>query len=143
MTKYWEQPLETLTHEQWESLCDGCGRCCLQKLQDEDTDEVVFTQISCEFLNTDTCRCTVYPDRATKKPNCSVIDRNQADHFTWLPDTCAYRLRHEGKPLPTWHPLLGGTLDDRLAAGIPVYEWCIPEHVIPEQDWADYILESE
>ncbi len=139
---FWERPLQSLTEQQWEALCDGCARCCLQKLEEEDTGEIVFTQISCEFLNTDTCRCKVYPDRAEKKPQCVVIDRNNLAHHYWLPKTCAYRLRHEDKPLPDWHPLLGGTKADMVAANISVSSWCIPEQTVCEDDWVDYILDE-
>ncbi len=140
---FWQQDLDQLTDQEWEALCDGCGRCCLQKLQDEDSEEVVFTSIACEFLDTTSCRCKVYPQRAEHKTNCFVIDRHNKAHFSWLPKTCAYRLRHEGKPLYDWHPLLAGNTQEIQAAGISVGQWCRSEHEVPEAQWVEYIVDEQ
>jgi len=103
-----DKPLSELTESQWESLCDGCGKCCMAKLQDEDTDEVYYTNVACELFNADTCRCTDYANRASRVPDCITLSIKRPHEFAWLPLTCAYRLRFESKPLPTWHPLLTG-----------------------------------
>ena len=139
---FWEKPLEELDRQQWEALCDGCGRCCLQKLQDDESEEIVFTSVSCEYLNTETCRCMVYPDRVQKKANCSVIDRDNPEHFDWLPVSCAYRLRHQNQPLPSWHPLLVGSDKEMRRLGIKVSQWCVSELNLLEDEWVNHILDD-
>ncbi len=131
MTRFWEsKALEELSREEWESLCDGCGRCCLHKLQDEDTDEVFYTNVACRLLDTATCRCTQYTERTTLVPECLVLSTDEPDQFSWLPATCAYRLLWEGGGLPTWHPLWhGGDTAAMEQADIPVRG-----RVIGEQD---------
>lgn len=100
-------PAQLNTHE-WESLCDGCARCCLVQLEDEDTGEIHLTRIACRFLNLDTSRCTVYPDRQQRQPDCVPLTPERLTQLSWMPDTCAYRLLAEQRPLPDWHPLLLG-----------------------------------
>lgn len=110
MTAFWEQKtLAEFSAAEWERVCDGCGKCCLHKLQDEDTDELYFTDIACRLLNSNTCRCTDYPDRLAKQSECIVISVDKPEVFEWLPSTCAYRLLWQGMPLPHWHPLLTGS----------------------------------
>lgn len=117
---FWHKPLEELTRKEWEALCDGCGRCCLIKLQDEDTDEIYFTDIGCSLLKADTCRCRDYRRRASRVPDCVTLTIEGAREIPWLPPTCAYRLRAEGKPLMWWHPLVSGDPETVHLAGVSV-----------------------
>ncbi|TDT92694.1 MULTISPECIES: YcgN family cysteine cluster protein [Azorhizobium] len=113
-------PLARMTPEQWESLCDGCGRCCLVKLEDEDTGEIAYTDIGCRLLDGETCRCTDYPNRQAQVPDCVRLTPEAVMTIGWLPPTCAYRLLDEGKDLPWWHPLVSGDPATVTAAGISV-----------------------
>jgi uncharacterized cysteine cluster protein YcgN (CxxCxxCC family) len=109
MKPFWEtKKLNELNETEWESLCDGCAKCCVHKLEDEDTGKVHYTCVACRMLDVNTCRCTNYPNRHSLVPDCAVLSADQPQHFQWMPDTCAYRLMHEGKPLPDWHPLITG-----------------------------------
>lgn len=105
---FWEKPLEELTRNEWEKLCDGCGRCCLVKLEDEDTGEVHHTAVACKLLDHDTCRCGDYRDRRKYVPDCIRLTLKKLATIRWLPPTCAYLLRYQGKSLPPWHPLISG-----------------------------------
>ena len=116
---FWEScPLETLTEAQWESLCDRCGRCCVHKLQDDETDEVFVTDIACELLDLETCCCGDYANRKQTVPDCFRLTPQLARSIDWLPPTCAYRRLAEGKGLPQWHPLVTGNLRSALEAGM-------------------------
>ena len=108
--RFWERVRpERMTPEEWEALCDGCGKCCLNKLEDEETGEVALTRVACRLLDNDTCRCAQYPIRHQFVPECIVLTpATLARNLYWLPQTCAYRLRHEGRPLHDWHPLVSG-----------------------------------
>lgn len=119
MTKaFWETtPLADMTRQQWEALCDGCAKCCLQKLEDEDTQEVFFTNVVCRLLDENACRCTNYEQRSVLVPNCVTLSLADLVDPYWLPMTCAYRLLAEGNPLPSWHPLISGNTDSVYRAG--------------------------
>ena len=141
--RFWEDiPLHQLTPDEWEALCDGCGRCCLLKLEDEETGELFFTNVACRLLDTERGGCRDYADRVRQVPGCLVIRADDPEILDQLPDTCAYRLRAEGRPLPAWHPLVSGDADTVKAAGIAVLgrvideTWVHPEQ-LPEQiiDW--------
>jgi len=119
-TPFWKKPLEAFDKSEWESLCDGCGRCCLVKLEDEDTGLVHFTDIGCKLLDSATCRCTDYAQRRRRVRDCIRLDPATVRALPWLPPTCAYRLIAEGRDLPAWHPLVSGTHDSVVAAGISV-----------------------
>jgi uncharacterized cysteine cluster protein YcgN (CxxCxxCC family) len=120
-TPYWdEKPLEALTPAEWESLCDGCGRCCLVKLEDEDTGRIYFTEIACRLLDVTTCRCSDYAHRRRKVRDCLKLTPDLATSLAWLPPTCAYRLRAEGRRLAWWHPLVSGSPETVHEAGISV-----------------------
>jgi hypothetical protein len=126
-TEWWKKPLSELSDEQWEALCDGCGKCCLHKLQDEETDEVFYTEIACRLLDLGSCKCSNYLKRWTFVPDCIGLSASQIGRMSWLPSTCAYRLRNEGKDLPWWHPLVSGDPETVHQAGISVRGRCVPE----------------
>ena len=107
---FWQTvPLAKMTPEQWESLCDGCGKCCLHKFEDDDTGEIHYTNVACLLLDVDTCRCRDYENRSERVHDCVVLSPATVADPYWLPSTCAYRLVVERKPLPVWHPLISGT----------------------------------
>ncbi len=142
--RFWDLPLTALTPPEWEALCDGCGKCCLNKLEDEDTGEVAFTRVACRLLDGESCRCAQYPIRKQFVPECVVLTpKTIAKVAYWLPSTCAYKLLHEGAPLPEWHPLLTGDPESVHAAGQSVRGWTVPEFEVPEDEWEDYIIEGE
>lgn len=125
---FWRQKkLEEMTAEEWESLCDGCGRCCLIKLEDEDTGEIVHTRVACHLLNLRTCRCKSYAERFAKVPDCVSLSAEEARTLPWLPDTCAYRLVANGQDLAWWHPLVSGDPDTVHQAGISVRGFAVSE----------------
>ena len=141
MTNFWEQKkLNELSRSEWEQLCDGCGQCCLVKLQDDDTDEIFATDVVCRFLNPHSGHCSVYAERAIKKPECFVIERGNAEHMSWLPKSCAYRLRYEEKPLPAWHSLIRGNRAAMVDADISVAGWCVSEQDIDEDELPERII---
>ncbi len=140
--RYWDTvPLSDMTPDEWEALCDGCGKCCLQKLEFEDNGEVAFTRVACRLLDGTTCRCTSYADRHTHVPDCVTLTPEALPKVAyWLPRTCAYRLLHEGKKLLRWHPLRTGDPDSVHRAGKSVQGWTIPETEVSEDDWEDHII---
>ncbi|RJE85394.1 YcgN family cysteine cluster protein [Paracoccus onubensis] len=141
--RFWELPLEQLTPGEWEALCDGCGRCCLNKLEFEDTGELAFTRVACKLLDGHSCRCGSYANRHDYVPECVVLTPKKLKEIDWwLPRTCAYRLRSEGKPLYDWHYLISGDPESVHRAGISVRGWTVSEAVLPEEDWEDYIIED-
>ena len=116
--KFWEdKSLSDLSQHEWESLCDGCAKCCLYKLEDYGTREVFYTNVHCRLLNVTTGRCTDYPNRSTRVPDCVAITPEVLEDPYWLPKTCAYRLVAEGSDLPEWHPLRSGVRSSVIAAG--------------------------
>lgn len=124
---FWrEKSLNEMSEQEWESLCDGCGRCCLHKLEDEDTGEIVFTRVACHLLNIATCRCGNYKNRGKLVPDCLSL-RDGFTHFHWLPSTCAYRLLAQNDDLPDWHPLISGHPDSIHKAEISVRDFALPE----------------
>ena len=118
---FWQSvKLADMTAAQWEALCDGCAKCCLVKLQDEDSGEIVFTDIVCNLLDQQTCRCTHYQERTKLVPDCVKLTKDNLDKIDFMPPSCAYRLLHEGKDLPQWHPLVSGSADSAVVAGMSV-----------------------
>ena len=141
---FWRvKTLEEMSDTEWESLCDGCGRCCLLKLQDEDTGTVHYTDVACSLFDAGTCRCAKYEQRQETVQDCIRLTPELARSLSWLPPTCAYRLIAEGRDLYEWHPLISGTTDSVHKAGISVLgrvsgletdftEDELPEHLV---DW--------
>lgn len=134
-SRFWEEKsLEAMSRDEWESLCDGCGRCCMIKLQDEDTESIHYTAMVCDLLDQERVRCTSYKRRHELVPDCVVLDHDRALSFTWLPTTCAYRRLAEGRSLEWWHPLVSGTPESVVEAGISVKGKVIAEgQVHPEE----------
>jgi uncharacterized cysteine cluster protein YcgN (CxxCxxCC family) len=118
--RFWELPLAALTRAEWEALCDGCGRCCLHKIEDADTGEIIDTNVACRLLDTGTARCSDYRNRKAFVPDCLRLTPAIVASVAWLPATCAYRLRQEDKPLFDWHPLISGDPDSVRRARISV-----------------------
>ena len=140
-TVFWQRKtLQEMTPEEWESLCDGCGKCCLHKLEDEDTGEVHFTDIACQYLDAEACQCSVYSTRQQNVPDCVVLRPEDVEIFEWLPSTCAYRLIGQGEPLYDGHPLISGDPNSVHAAGMSVAGKVYSEADIPEQDWEEHIV---
>ena len=119
-TPFWQKPLSSLTPSEWESLCDGCGRCCLVKLEDEDTAEVHYTDVACTLLDAGSCRCSNYTERQRWVPDCVKLTPATVETISWLPPTCAYRLVAERQDLPWWHHLVSGDRETVHAAGVSV-----------------------
>lgn len=142
--RFWETvPLAKMTPAEWEALCDGCGKCCLNKLEYDDTGEVEFTRIACRLLDGETCRCSKYETRRDFVPDCVQLTPKTLPKVAyWLPRTCAYRLLHEGKSLHDWHYLISGDPEAVHLAGVSVKGWTIPETEVPEDDWDEYTIEE-
>ncbi len=139
---FWERKsLDDMSTAEWESLCDGCARCCLQKLEDEDTGDVHFTSVSCHLLNTSTCRCRQYEQRRSRVADCLDVRPLDAEKLRWLPPTCAYRLLAEGAALPEWHPLITGDPLSVKRAGIGMNGRCTSEREVPLELWFERIIE--
>ena len=143
-SRFWERkPLTAMSEQEWEALCDGCGKCCLNKLEDEDTGHVELTRVACRLFDDSTCRCAQYDIRHQFVPECIVLKpSNIDDHAYWMPQTCAYRLLWEGKPLFDWHPLISGTAQSVHDAGVSMQDKTVPEFEVHEDDWEDHIIEE-
>ena len=130
---FWERKtLEQMSSEEWEKLCDGCGKCCLNKLEHETTGEILYTDVACRLLDLDTCRCTSYAERRRFVPDCRKLTPLNVRTIAWLPSTCAYRLLAEGESLRWWHPLVSGDPKTVEEAGISVRG-----RVVSERDTMD------
>lgn len=139
---FWEvKPLTEMNQQEWESLCDGCARCCLIKLEDEDSGDIHYTNVVCDLLDLENCRCTAYQSRSQLVPECVVVSPEVLDQLHWMPSTCAYRLLWEGKPLPEWHPLVSGKADSVHLAGISVRGRVYRQAEIDDDDLEDHIVD--
>ena len=138
---YWNNtPLHELSHEQWEMLCDGCGKCCLHKLQDEDTNEVFYTRVACKLLDTKSGGCQDYDQRFSRVPDCMDVAKMLPSEMAWLPTTCAYRLRADNKPLPQWHPLISGKESSVHKEAKSIRGRVVSEVDVDEADLENYII---
>jgi uncharacterized cysteine cluster protein YcgN (CxxCxxCC family) len=135
MRPFWQsKKLEDMTAAEWESLCDGCGRCCMKKLEDETTGKVAYTDVACRLLDRTRCRCTRYAQRVALVPDCVELTAAKLREIPWLPTTCAYRRLAEGKALEWWHPLVSGDPDTVHRAGISVRGRTLSEQDIPADE---------
>lgn len=132
--------MDELSPGEWESLCDGCGRCCLIKLEDEDSGELFYTNVVCALHDDEQCRCTRYKDRSLLVPDCIKVTPNVAREEKWLPDTCAYRLLAEGKPLFDWHPLISGNPDSVRDARISIQGRAISEEFVHADELPEHLV---
>ena len=138
---FWRRKvLNDLSHDEWESLCDGCGQCCLVKLEDEDTGELVHTRLACRLLNIGACRCSDYDHRHQRVSDCAQVTPRTVPLLTWLPASCAYRLVAEGKDLQWWHPLVSGDPNTVHEAGVSVRGWARSETGVPEDQITQYLI---
>ena len=137
---FWKtKTLAEMTPEEWESLCDNCGKCCLHKLEDEESGKVFFTSVACKLINLNTCRCTRYSERTRLVPECVDLKQYDFAQKHWLPSTCAYRLVNEGKELPAWHPLRSGSSASVKKAGVSIRSYAIKES--DSRNLEDHIIE--
>lgn len=137
---FWKtKTLAEMTKAEWESLCDGCGRCCLNKLEDEDTGEFLYTRAACKLLDLKTCKCSDYANRHERVSDCVALKPGNIGSLGWLPKTCAYRLLDEGKPLQWWHPLVSGRRETVDEAGITVKGEVYTEEGLSIDDFVDHI----
>ena len=139
---FWEKKLSDLTRKEWEALCDGCGLCCLNKLEDEETGKMTFTSVACNLLDGTACRCGDYKNRKARVPDCVSFTPGNLKDLDWLPPTCAYVLRDQGKPLYDWHYLISGSTETVHEAGISARgKVTAHEKDVPEEAWEDHAIE--
>ena len=144
MLPFWKaKPLNELTPEEWESLCDGCARCCVIKFEDEDTGRIYHTNVVCELLDIYHCRCTQYTTRSILVPTCLTLTPDLVTELSWMPETCAYRLLAEGKDLPMWHPLVSGSPSSVHQAGISVRGKVVSGIDVDPDDLPDYVVDDD
>lgn len=144
MSAFWkEKPLTELSQEEWESLCDGCAKCCIIKFEDEDTGQIYHTNVVCELLDIYHCKCTRYAERSVLVPTCLTLNPSLIHELKWMPDTCAYRLLAEGKDLPAWHPLISGDPKTVHKAGISVRGKVVSAKDVEEDDLLDYVIDDD
>lgn len=140
--EFWKHTaLTDMTSDQWEALCDGCGKCCVLKLEDADTGDIYYTDVGCTLLDCDSSRCSDYANRKSQVPDCVVLRPDNLDALHWMPSTCAYRLLNDGADLPAWHPLITGDPDSPRHAGHSVAGRIVPEASVAEDDMPDHIVE--
>lgn len=140
---FWEaKTLEEMSRDEWESLCDSCGRCCLLKIEDWDTSEIYLTRLSCRMLDRESCRCRDYENRHDVVDDCVTIDADKARSLSWLPNSCAYRRVADGHGLAWWHPLVSGSADTVHQAGISVRQLALCETKATADDFHQYIMDD-
>lgn len=138
---FWEKPLAALNRAEWEALCDGCGKCCLHKVEDEDTGNIYPTNVACRLLDRDSGQCSNYRGRRAFVPDCISLTAKLVDELSWLPRTCAYRLRGDGQPLPDWHYLISGDREAVHRAGESVRGWTVAE--VEAGDLENHIVDRD
>lgn len=140
-SNFWEEKsLAEMSQEEWESLCDGCGRCCLNKLEDEDTGEIYFTNVTCKLLDLEKCSCTDYENRMNSMPDCMILSVDNKEALEVMPSTCAYRLLQHNEPLPEWHPLISGTKDSVVEANISIVGKVVSEEHIHYEQLPEHLI---
>jgi uncharacterized cysteine cluster protein YcgN (CxxCxxCC family) len=138
---FWQKKtLREFTPEEWDLLCDGCGQCCQYKLEDEESGDLYLTNVVCRFLNTESCRCSVYEKRHIAVPTCVQLTPENVSTLEWIPPTCAYRLIAEGKPMPIWHPLISGSTESVHNAGISVRGRVISESKVDMKNLKEFVI---
>lgn len=142
VSKWWKQKaLADMSMPEWESLCDHCAKCCLNKLEDEDDGTVYYTDVACDLLDAGTCQCSNYTQRQVLVPDCLRLTPDNLEQLYWMPPSCAYRLLHEGKDLPSWHHLVSGSKDSIKQAGESVAGRFVYSKNVDEDEWQDRIVE--
>lgn len=141
VAEWWQdKPLAELSPEQWEALCDGCAKCCLHKLEDEDDGQVFYTRVRCRYLDEKSCRCSDYSNRSVLVPNCIQLAPDSVHDLDWLPSTCAYRLRARGEQLADWHPLVSGSADSVHRAGISIRGRSLSDEFVHPDGFDEHIV---
>jgi uncharacterized protein len=139
---FWEEKaLNDMTAEEWEALCDGCGRCCLMKLEDEETGEIFASDVHCRLLDGETCRCTDYAHRHARVPDCIRLTPENVGTINWIPKSCAYRRLAEGRGLAWWHPLVSGDPETVVLAGVSVRGRTISESKVKPDEWESHVAD--
>ena len=139
---FWQtKPLRDFTPQEWEAVCDGCGKCCLHKLEDIDSEKIYFTNVICRFFDFDRCQCSDYENRHINVPTCVYLTPRMAAEATWLPKTCGYRLLARGKDLPWWHPLVSGDPNSVIKAGHSVKAKAVSETAVDMADLEDMVVD--
>ncbi len=137
--RFWEiKSLKEMSNEEWEALCDGCGRCCLIKLEDDDSGEIFYSDVRCSLLDANSCQCTDYLKRQEKVPDCIKLTVKNVCEIDWIPPSCAYRRILEGKGLASWHPLVSGDPESVVQAGISVRGRTVSENEVAPGGWEDH-----
>lgn len=140
-SNFWEEKsLSEMTQHEWESLCDGCGRCCLNKLEDEGTGEIYFTNVACKLLDLEKCRCSDYENRKHSMPDCMILSFDNNEALEVMPSTCAYSLLNQGKTLPEWHPLITGNKESVIEANISVSGKVVSEDNIHYEQLPEHLI---
>lgn len=139
---FWEEKaLSEMNDAEWEALCDGCGRCCLIKLEDEDTGEIITSDVHCRLLDPDSCRCSNYPERKKHVPDCIKLTAKNVGEISWMPTSCAYRRIHEGRGLAWWHPLISGDPHTVETVGVSVRGRTTAEGEVKPDDWINHAVD--
>ncbi len=142
MTKFWEsKSLAEMSASEWEQICDGCGKCCLHKLEDEDDGKIYHTGVACQLLDTDSCRCSNYAERLSLEPTCVKLTPDDVDSLQWLPSTCSYRRVQDGRGLPNWHHLLSGDRELVHREGHSIMGRCVSERHVHPDDLVEHIVQ--
>lgn len=141
---FWKTtPLHKMDRDQWESLCDGCGKCCLLKLEDEDTGDIAYTRIHCKLFNSDTCQCSDYANRKSIVEDCVKLTPAGLEEINWMPESCAYRRIRDGKDLPDWHHLVCGDRERIHTEGQSIKGRTVSEETVFDEDQIDWIIDWE
>ena len=141
---FWKtKTLEEMTPAEWEAICDGCAKCCLLKLEDEESGDIAYTRLHCKLLDADTCRCSNYSARKRHVPDCVILTPKSVSELKWMPGTCAYKVLHEGGQLPDWHHLVCGDRDRIHQEGQSIKGRTVCEETVLDEDQIDWIVDWE